>query len=76
MPTDAVLLPVELMVYLAPFPPKDTLVLFFPKFSLTPGAILALFLKRKPIINTTFSLSDFCVILFHAILQFTLGSGE
>ena len=44
-----VLLPVELTVYLAPFPPNVTLVDFLPKFNLTPGAIFTLFLNRNPI---------------------------
>lgn len=46
---ELVFLPVELIVWRAPFTPKEVLILFFPIFSLIPGAIFIVFLKRKAI---------------------------
>ena len=54
-PTVVWLFPVVLTVCFRPFGPKVTLALFLFKFTRTPGAILMLRRKRKPIEKTSFS---------------------
>nr|UWG26324.1 MAG: hypothetical protein [Bacteriophage sp.] len=54
IPTVVWLFPVVLTVCFSPFGPKLTLALFLLKLTRTPGAILKLLLKRKPMIYSSF----------------------